>query len=195
MWLQMMSPTQDGSTPVSQKRTFLKWKLLFKWMSDCKSWSKLNLCHTHPIKLPADATVCLVSPPVSNSFSLLRIFVPAPTILIHSNPAGEAAAGSSLAANQQTKPGMSERRVQALLRAGVWWCFTQNKQIHPHGLKCHKANCGQMLHHSCRCFHSRKRRCCLLTGNSASHGERALSVVCYGWLASSWQMDNVGSQQ
>lgn len=76
-WLQMMSPTQDGSTPVSQKRTFLKWKLIihlnFKWMSDCKSWSKLNLCHTHHIKLPADATVCLVIRPVSNRYATASV--------------------------------------------------------------------------------------------------------------------------
>lgn len=65
-------------------------------------------------------------------------------------------------------------------RRGARWCFTQNKQIHPHSLKRHKANCGQMLHHSCSCFHSRKHHSGHLRG-TASHGEKSLCVVV-GWL-------------
>lgn len=68
-----------------------------------------------------------------DGLGLLRSFGPALTILIHSNTAGEKSVYAS------TNPGMSEGSVQALVRAGVWWCFTQNKQIHPHWLQRHKA--------------------------------------------------------
>lgn len=37
------------------------------------------------------------------------------------------------------------------------------KRCNMAGLNWH---CGQMLHHSCRCFHTRKRRCCLLAGSA-----------------------------
>lgn len=62
---------------------------------------------------------------------------------------------------------------------------TSLKRYNMVGLTWH---CAQMLHHSCRCFHVRKQRCGLSTGNGASHGVKALLAIYFGWLTSSWYM-------